>query len=158
MSWDWQEARVAHMASGRSQLRHTALSLFNAGPRFSGLLPPAIGCARSQPLQFFEIIPLLVCAGRLCATDPSLCFVSCPGASPVGARSPWISSVTSILLVGSPERELLFHPSWLVWACGSLLITAREQIRGMVLRARMLHDHPRRVKTTAGCSQNSLAD
>lgn len=67
--------------------------------------------------------------------------------------------MTSILLVGSPEGELLFHPSWLVWACGSLLITAREQIRGMmVLHAGVLHDYPGRAKTTAGCSQNSLAD
>lgn len=81
-------ARNACCSHGQWKLRHSALSLFNAGPRFFGLLFPAIGCARSQPLQFFEIIPLLVCAGRLCATwpIPSVLYHVLPGSTiPIGA-------------------------------------------------------------------------
>lgn len=59
---------------------------------------------------------------------------------------------------GVTKSRAVNPPRWLVWAGGSLLITAREQIRGRFLTQKCYTIRPERVKTNVGCSRNSLAD
>lgn len=110
--------------------------------------PPRLAAPEASHSSFLKSFPFWF-AQDVCA---QLCFVSCLAPYPSGS----LRDVDSI--GGVTKSRAVNPPRWLVWAGGSLLITAREQIRGRFLTHECYTIRPGRVKTNVGCSRNSLAD